>query len=119
METFISISKEEMEKNKFIHDGEEYSRITVKTPTFLDISFGVAVEYAEQWFAVEDYKTVPLCRKGFKKDFKGGLLYDGMNVVLESGEEVEISRSEILQRAEQFLLMELETIKNMRENEDE
>lgn len=117
--TDIKISREELEKNKFTHDGKEYSKITVKSPTLEEIRLGTAIEYAENWFAVEDYETVLMCSKGLEKDVRGGVLHDGMSVVLETGEEVEITKSEILRRAELFLEMELDTIRSMREIEDE
>ena len=91
----------------------------IKSPTLEDIRFGIAIDYADSWFQSEDYPTVPLSTRGFVKDARGGILSDKLCVVLDSGEEVEISRSEILRRAEQFLLMELETIKNMKSHEDE
>lgn len=90
----------------------------VKSPTVEDIRFGTAIDYADSWFQSEDYPTVPLSTKDFVMDANGGILSNKLYVVLESGEEVEISRSEILRRAELFLEMELETIKNMRKNED-
>lgn len=117
--TDIKIAREELEKNMFTVDGKEYSKVTVKTPTMEEIRLGAAIEYAENWFAVEDYETVLMCRKGLAKDVRGGILHDGMSVVLETGEEVEITKSEILRRAELFLEMELDTIRSMREIEDE
>ena len=91
----------------------------IKSPTPEDIRFGTAIDYADKWFGAEDYPTVPLSTKDFLMDANGGTLPNKLYVVLESGEEVEISRSEILRRAEQFLLMELETIKNMKSHEEE